>query len=295
MRNKLIIFTTLVILVLVSSACGGGGGQPQPVPDPTPTPNPNPTKTPISLAITPTDGFTSGDKAGLYIVFNTNSVASTSNIDNMAVVYGKNVWTSSTITNWVDNTSRGDFYCYFPYYENITNKNEYRFTVNTDQKSDAAFKNSNFMWGKTESVLPTSSPVNIQLQSLMSTLTVKLIAGPGYSSTDIPRASVQICGVKKEATINLTTGAITAVGESDVIQPHGTGDLRTAIVVPQSIQDANLIVVTIDGKEFKLKHTINLETGKNNECSITLKRTSEGLDLSVSGWESTGVDHGGTV
>ncbi|MDE7093092.1 MAG: fimbrillin family protein, partial [Muribaculaceae bacterium] len=150
MRNKLIIFTTLLFLAIVSFACGGGGGgQPQPVPDPTPTPTPtptpnDPTKTPITISISPNDGFTTGDKAGVYIVFNTNSVASSSNIDNRAIVYGNGIWTPSTTTNWVDNTSRGDLYCYFPYYENITNKNEYRFTVNTDQKSDAAFKNSNF-------------------------------------------------------------------------------------------------------------------------------------------------------
>lgn len=288
----------------MAPACGGGGGggQPQPVPDPTPTPTPTPqpVKIALSFAVKPIEGFASGDKAGIYVVNNVDGssgtlTASGNYVNNLALTFGNGAWSPANTLSWADDKTKADFYCYFPYSASISNVTDHCFTVNVDQRTDAAFNSSRFMWGRTTGVAPSTTAVGLQMNPLMSTLVVKLVAGKGYTAEEIAAATVEICNLKKEASINLSTGTVSAVGNPDVILPNGTGETRSAMVVPQTITDTDLIVVTLDGNEFKLKQSINLEPAKQHECTLTLEKTTSGFDISISGWDTTGQDYGGSV
>lgn len=302
MRNRLIGFTTCLILALVIPACGGGGGggQPQPVPAPTPTPTPTPTKIALSFAVKPVEGFAPGDKAGIFVVNNVNgtsgTLASNGNyVDNLTLTFGNGSWSPANTLNWADDKTKADFYCYYPYTATVANVTDHRFMVNVDQRTDAAFDGSRFMWGRTIGVAPSTTAVSVQMNPLMSTLVVKLVAGKGYTAEEIAGASVEICNLKKEASINLSTGSVNAVGNPDVILPKGMGDIRSAVVVPQVITNTDIIVVTLNGTEFRLNQTLTFEPGKQHECTLTIEKTTSGLDISVSGWDTIGPDYGGTV
>lgn len=129
----------------------------------------------------------------------------------------------------------------------------------------------------------------------MSNLLIYLKAGNGYKDEDLKQAQIAICGLKTDATIDLTTGRANAAGAMTEMTPKAEADCYRALVVPQSVADVDLIKVSIGEYEYVLKQTITFEANKQHSCTLTVNKTSEGINIEIGGWETDENDYGGSV
>lgn len=300
MKKLLILFAAAAMIFVSCSK-----NVETPVPE-TPTPeNPaEPTKIPINVATSlwtrATDSaFEINDKVGIYVV-NFNGVSagtladSDNHIDNMCFTYSGS-WTPTTPIYWADQTTKADFYCYYPYSSSVNSVSACAFSVQTDQSSEANYKASDFLWGKRDAVTPTAEPVQITVKHVFSNIIVKLRGGDGYTDADMERAKVTVLGLKVNAAINLATGAATATGSAYDITPKQEDYGYRALIVPQSVSNAPLIKVEIDDNQYVLTQGITFEANKQHTCTLTVNRIGNGINIGIGGWQTDDHDYGGTV
>ena len=275
--------------------------------EPTPTPQ-EPGKEKIEIKISPaiaearaTDyGFETGDRIGLFVVnYNGSTPGTLANsgnyVDNMRFTYN-GTWTPDTPIYWQDNTTRADFYLYYPYAD-VKSVNSYPFEVRADQSTEAAYKASDLMVGKAVNIAPTASATQIPVSHVMSRIMLYLEAGNGFTKESLAAAtvSVRINGVKCSSTVNLATGTATATGNPTSVTPLAADNAYKALIVPQTVAEGNLITVTVDGREFNLKKGFTFVGAKSHKFTVTLSKTSNGVNVGINPWTDDGTDNGGTA
>ena len=275
--------------------------------EPTPTP-PEPGKEKIEIKISPaiaearaTDyGFETGDRIGLFVVnYNGSTPGTLANsgnyVDNMRFTYN-GTWTPDTPIYWQDNTTRADFYLYYPYAD-VKSVNSYPFEVRADQSTEAAYKASDLMVGKAVNIAPTASATQIPVSHVMSRIMLYLEAGNGFTKESLAAAtvSVRINGVKCSSTVNLATGTATATGNPTSVVPLAADNAYKALIVPQTVAEGNLITVTVDGRELNLKKGFTFVGAKSHKFTVTLSKTSNGVNVGINPWTDDGTDNGGTA
>ncbi len=243
--------------------------------------------------------FENGDRIGLYVVNYSGGLApslaaSGNHVDNMGFTY-EWLWTPDAPIYWKDQETRADFYCYHPYSDYVPDVENYSFAVREDQSHEADYKASDFLWGKALGISPTPDPVNITVNHVFSNILVYLKAGKGYEEEDLADAEVSICNVRTSSEINLCTGKAAATGDVSTIRPKKESDHYRALVVPQSVENENLVKIVLMGNTYLLSQTVEFVANKQHSCTITVNRTSEGLDIGIGGWETDDVDYGGSV
>lgn len=260
-------------------------------------------KIPISLNVTQQvfvtgNSFDSNDEIGLFVVNNPGNELKLSGnqVDNMKYTFSNGKWLSETTVYWKDKETPADFYCYSPYNYEVSSIEKYPFSIKTDQSSETNFKSSDFLWGKKTGVTPTDSEVAIMAQHLMSKLVVSLRPGDGYSQEELLQANVNICNVNTGAYINLSNGEVIVGDEgTEKILPYKVGEGYEALMIPQKLEDIELIEVSIGDNIHYLTTSVNLESGKIHNCTVTVSKKSSGINVGIEGWETDGVDNGGTA
>lgn len=286
----------------ILTSCGGGSDSPEPSPA-TPI---TPTEDKIEIRISPsmtraTDyGFETGDCVGLYVVnYSGSTPGSLSNsgnhVDNMRFSYN-GTWNPDEIITWADNTTHADFYLYYPY-ANIRNVAAHLFSVKADQSTEAAYKASDLMAGKAMDVAPSAEVISIPVNHVMSRITISLKAGNGFTAESLAKAdvAVKINGVKCDAMLNIASGAVSATGDSATVTPLNTDNEYKALIVPQTVEEGNLITVTVDGRDFNLRKAFTFESAKSHKFTVTISKTSTGVNVNINPWIEDGEDNGGTA
>lgn len=247
-------------------------------------------------------GFDTNDKCGLYVVNrgidNSSSAlkATGNHVDNMRFTYS-GTWTPATPIYWIDNTTHADFYLYFPYQRGISDVNAMSFSVKTDQSSESAYKASELLIGSTKDVTPTESAVVINAKHVLSQMIVNVAAGNGFTTESLAAANigVTIKGTKVSATVDIASSTVSATGDAQSIKPWNTNGAWKALVIPQSIEETNLITVNVDGKDYNLKKAFTFVSGKSHKFTVTVSKTSNGINVNIDGWETDDTDNGGVA
>lgn len=257
-------------------------------------------KIPISISTTLTratdSAFEAGDKVGIFVVNEPNALATSGNhVDNMCFTFST-TWTPDTPIYWLDQTTKADFYCYYPYAESA-NTAAHAFATKANQSQLADYKASEFLWGKTTGVAPTEEAVNITTNHTFSNALVILKPGDGFTEESLAAAtkSVKICGVKTNATIDLATGVATATGNATEVTPYLNGAQYRALIVPQTTAEGALIVVTVDGVDYTLSRSMTFKANKQHKFTVTLNKVSNGVNVGIGGWETDEEDYGGSA
>ena len=301
---KRLAFPIMAATAIMLSACSKEADTPLNPSEPNdPT---KPTTEKIEIKISPsvvesraTDyGFENGDRVGLFVVDYSESkpgtlTASGNHVDNMRFTHNGS-WSPDSPIYWTDGATHADFYLYYPY-ANITSVSECPFSVRADQSTAEAYKASDFMTGKATDIPPTASAVTIPANHVMSRIVINLQAGNGFTAQSLATASVKINGVKCSATVDIATGAVTPTGSATSVTPLFENNAYKAYIVPQTVDEGNLITVNIDGQEFNLKKAFAFEGAKSHKFTITLNKTTDGVDVSISPWIEDGTDNGGTA
>lgn len=305
--KKIKTLTIATCALLAMCACSSESGS---TPEPTPNPNPTTEKLPINISTTVTsratdNAFEVNDNIGLYVVnYNADGTAASlqatgNHVDNMKYTYN-GAWTPATQTYWKDNTTHADFYMYYPYASSISSVEAMPFTVSADQSTSTSYKAGDLMIGKTANVTPTANAVKINAKHVMSQMVISLVAGNGFTEASLAasKVSVKINRLKTQATANLSTGAVTAKGDDADITPLKEDGAYKAIIVPQSVGEGNLVTVNVDGRDFNLAKAENFtafESGRKYKFTVTLSKTSNGVNVNITKWEDDGIDYGGTA
>ena len=257
-------------------------------------------KLPINISTTLTratdSAFEAGDKVGIFVVNEPNTLATSGNhVDNMGFTYSSK-WTPDTPIYWLDQTTKADFYCYYPYAE-AANTAAHTFATKANQSQLADYKASEFLWGKTTGVAPTEEAVNITTNHTFSNALVVLKPGDGFTEESLAAAtkSVKICGVKTNATIDLATGVATANGNATEVTPYLENGQYRALIVPQTTAEGALIVVTVDGVDYTLSRSMTFKANKQHKFTVTLNKVSNGVNVGIGGWETDEEDYGGSA
>lgn len=291
-----------VLSALTLFSCGGGSDSQEPTPTTPTTPTDKKPEIRINPSMTrATDyGFESGDCVGLYVVnysgSTPGSLATTGNhVDNMRFTYN-GTWTPDKVITWADNNTHTDLYLYYPY-SNVPNVSAYPFSVRADQSTEEAYKASDFMSGKTLNVTPSEETISIPVSHTMSRIQIFLEAGNGFTAESLSKAdvSVKINGVKCNSTINIATGEVSPTGEATTLTPLFTDNYYKALVVPQTVENGNLITATVDGREYNLQKGFTFESAKSHKFTITLSKTSAGVNVNINPWIEDDIDNGGTA
>lgn len=299
--KRISIFAAIVSSVMLFAACSHDSDGPEPAPS-----KPDPKKleikiSPSVVATRATDyGFEVGDRIGLYVVNYSGStpgtLANTGNhVNNMRFTYNGSC-TPDTPTYWADNKTHADFYLYYPY-TSIQSVSAQPFAVKSDQSTEAAYKSSDLMIGKATDVAPTEEATIIRASHAMSRIMIYLEAGNGFTKESLAAASVsvKINGVKCNSTVNLATGVATPSGEPSSVKPLLADNSYKALLVPQTVGEGNLISVTVDGREYNLRKAFTFEAAKSHKFTVTLSKTSNGVNVTINPWGDDGTDNGGTA
>lgn len=300
MKHFLLSLAALSCLVSCTS------GDDEIIPSPAPDPDPAPVTIPINISmnvwtrVTDTD-YESGDKVGIYVVNYQGSSAgalqsSGNHVDNMCFTYTDN-WRPESDIYWKDETTKVDFYCYYPY-GTPSDITAHPFSVKTDQSQQADYKASEFLWGKASGVSPTANAVPIITNRSMSNMLIYVAPGKGFTEETLAAAtkSVRICNVKSSATVDLRTGVATATGSATEIIPYNEGTYYRALLVPQTVADgSNLITITVDGVDYTLAKGFTFKANTQHKFTVTVNKASSGVDIGVGNWEVDDTDNGGAA
>lgn len=303
----------LKIMLATTIVCACSSGSDESLPEtPEPTPPAPQAKLPINIStlLLEPDGtrandyaFESGDRIGLYVVNrqadgSESPLKTTGNhVDNMLFTYN-GTWTPATQIYWQDDKTHADFYLYHPYTASISSVEAMPFTVSADQSSESSYKASDLLAGSAKDIAPTDKAVSLMARHLMSQMSITLVPGNGFTTTTLRAAdiSVRINGVKTSSTVNIAKATVSAQGAASSVTPLKTGEFTyKALIVPQSVAEGNLITVTVDGREFNLPKAFTFISGRLHRFTVTLSKTSNGINVSISQWEDDGTDNGGTA
>lgn len=287
---KKLIYWAVVVAMFVS--CKNSQDEPKPQPEDT--------KIPINITTSimrATDSaFELGDKVGIYVVNSPNQLAASGNhVDNMGFTYSPG-WTPDKEIYWKDETTQAAFYCYYPYTQNVSTTN-HKFIAKADQSSVENYKASEFLWGKTNFLSPTESAVPITVNHTFSNALVVVEPGDGFTAESLAASNVEVklCNLKTEATINMATGEATAGGAPTTIKPLNEGTYYRALVVPQTVEESALIIVTIDGVSYTLTKGFTFKPNTQHRFTVTVNKVSNGVNIGIGGWEIDETDNGGVA
>jgi hypothetical protein len=291
------------IVVLCLCACSSGGS------DTHDTPNPphQPTRFPISISTSLVSrvsdtGFDHADCIGLFVVnHNADGSAATllakgNYVDNMRFTYS-GTWTPDTPIYWDDETTHADFYLYYPYQSGIADVTTMPVTVRSDQSTVDNYKASEIVAGSTFNVAPTAQAVAITAHHLMSQLVIRVAAGNGFTTEKLVAAqvAVKVNGVKTQALVDIAHAKVVATGDATSVTPLFADGKYKALIVPQTVAKTNLVTVTVDGRDFNLPKAFTFAGGKSYQMTVTVSKTSNGINVNITDWDSDGTDYGGTA
>lgn len=210
-------------------------------------------------------------------------------------------WTAASPIYWKDNVTHADFYLYYPYTTSIGDVNAIPWSVNADQSTSEKYKAGDLLIGKTTDVTPTESDVGIAARHMMSQMVISLQPGNGFTNESLNKSkiSVKINQLKIQAIANLATGEISAKGDAADLTPlKEEGNNYKALIIPQAVGEGILITVNVDGRDYNLQKASNFtafEAGKKHKFTVTLSKTSNGVNVNITKWEDDGIDYGGTA
>lgn len=265
-------------------------------------------------------GFADGDRIGVYVVdYNGNEAGELRNGGNRAdnvwfeFSAGSGSWTSAYDIYWKDSHTHADIYGYYPF-TSVADVSALPFEVRRNQAEEtiegmlSGYEASDFLWGKTSDVAPTSDVVQISFSHRLSMIRVVLEEGSGFASGEWDEAgkSVLVTGICRAADIDLATGTAYVKGNPDGsgIIPYGHDGEWRAVVIPQTVSAGTpLVSITVDSTPYKFSRDedFTFVPSRQHNFTITVNKKPDGdfefipSEGGISAWNSDTEPHGGTA
>ena len=261
------------------------------------------------------NGFAAGDQVGIWAVnfIDEDTPGTLALKDNQATnvrfTFDGSYWAADYDIYYKDKNTKVDIYGIYPYSSAISSIEAWPFEVQEDQSTVSAhgmmggYEASDFLWAKREAVTPSPNTVQLMFQHKMSCVVVTLEEGTGFAAGEFDglSQSVLINNVKRNATINLATGEVTATGavpaRSTVPAVYENG--FRAIVVPQTVSSAStLFSITLGGTAYTYSEgtAFTYVPGKQHNFTVTVDKKADGgynvtVQTTISAWTNDNSSH----
>lgn len=234
--------------------------------------------------------FDEGDEVAVYMVNYADARPGTlqtsgNHYDAWKYTFGSE-WSADEPMYWLDHTTKVEFYCFHPYAV-PSDINACHFRTSADQSTLAAYKASDFVWGKTEGIAPTKETVQINTNHILSNIVIILEPGDGFTAESLAAAGlkVRVNDVLTEAVIDIADGSVYATGATSDVTPYNEGGYYRAVIVPQTVADGSDLIVVIDGEdEYILKKGFTFRQGMKHRFTLKVNRLSNGINVGVGDW-----------
>ena len=240
-----------------------------------------------------TTNFETGDKIGLYVVKEINSVSaplqlSGNHASNEPVTFNGTSWEPRRPIYWPE--EHVDIYGYYPFME-IRSVDAQPFAVQTDQslpgtaESLGGYEASDLLWAKVDSVGVTETAVPLQFSHRMSKLVIRLVKGVDYEGELPDSAQLYIYNTVPTALVDLATGAV-------VKDPYGkvatircrqvSAGVFEAIIVPQRIETRRpLIEIVANDIAYLLEDNFNFRNGMQHTINLVINASPEQIKIEI--------------
>ena len=264
------------------------------------------------------NGFADGDKVGTFIVDWEGDTPGTLKLtgnraDNLYYTYNEagNRWIPSYDVYFKNDHTPVDIYGYYPARTPQSIEAE-AFEVQKDQSTEATstslsgYEKSDFLWAKTSGKSAKDKIIWLSFKHIMAGIRVTLCEGTGFGDNEWSglAKSILIQNTKRSATINLSTGVVTATGETPTtgIIPVKEGEDYRAVLVPQNVEAGKtLITATVGGYTYNLIKDAEMtyNAGRQHNFTLTVNKRSGGeyefqlSGESITAWETDLTSHTG--
>ena len=252
------------------------------------------------------NAFDALDEIGLYVtdyVDNTTPMPlqiSGNRANNLTVTFDGASWTPEKTIYW--GAGKSDVYAYYPYMSISDFESQY-FEVAADQ-TGGGYEASDLLWAKTAGVKQTDGAVNLQMNHLMSKLTVKIVAGADYVGSLPDDASILLHSTVAGARVDFTKGSVSKDPYSGMksIKMKKLG-LRSfdgydavvyeAVVVPQMLEGSvPLLEINSKSVSYLMEDSFNFRPGVAYTYTATLNTSTTAIKVEIGceleDWNSTG-------
>ena len=187
---------------------------------------------------------------------------------------------------------------------------ELTWSASTNQSTDG-IKTSDLLWSSVQTLVPYDhakiESIKVPYTHAMSKFTVIVVAGDGFTSTDLDKAKVTLHDMQTKGTFTAPSAEVSATGTADVTM-YGTkraddANQRAfeAVVLPTSslAKDKHLATITMAGNTYKVNITDAMLSswhdgiknnrslsGINYQLTVTLNKQVVSVSASLAAWTS---------
>lgn len=187
---------------------------------------------------------------------------------------------------------------------------ELTWSASTNQSADG-IKTSDLLWSSVQTLVPYDhakiESIKVPYTHAMSKFTVIVVAGDGFTSTDLDKAKVTLHDMQTKGTFTAPSAEVSAT-KTDNVTMYGTkraddANQRAfeAVVLPTSslAKDKHLATITMAGNTYKVNITDAMltswakgienaasQSGINYQLTVTLNKQAISVSASLAAWTS---------
>lgn len=242
--------------------------------------------------------FVNGESVNVYIYENTTKVGSSSGKNygtSGLVVCNANSGTLSPTSGALFYPQNGNGIDVYGVYPTTVTESQSQFSVNTDQSSDANYKESDLMYAPCQTNHQKGSDVNLTFAHKLSKVTIELVNGNGFLPADLEGAEIKImntyngCTITKLDKTGIGTITCNSSSEKNAITvgtwSNSSPNKLSAIVIPQTVNKGIVLFeVKLAGTTNPYKYTIpsdgsDVTFAGSNEYKYKLTIKIDGIDV----------------
>lgn len=246
--------------------------------------------------------FESNDCIGLYAMAWTNATPSVQ-LPLGTPYYTENVkfkWDGTGFANqqtavyWPEKNRKLDLYAYYPYTDaGIAEDNTLSVAVQSDQSVAANYAKSDFMTARLTGNERTKEALSLPFRHAMSKVKFTLVAGVGYTETELAALKMTLKQMNSTAKIHLDKINNEASFLTDMATPVDitTTSAREAILIPQvkAIGSTFFTLTAANGSEaviYQAEEGKNsFEPGKQYNYTVKISRVGVNVTAEIMDWE----------
>lgn len=192
-------------------------------------------------------------------------------------------------------------------------------SASTNQSADG-IKTSDLLWSSVQTLVPYDhakiESIKVPYTHAMSKFTVIVVAGDGFTSTDLDKAAVTLHDMQTKGTFTAPSAEVSATGTADVTM-YGTkraddANQRAfeAVVVPTTslAKDKQLATITMAGNTYKVSISGDMlsswaagidneasKSGINYQLTVTLNKQTVSVSATLAAWTTVTATADGEI
>lgn len=259
--------------------------------------------------------FSDGDEIGLTVVKWQDGVeqdlTGIRQENNVCFSCSSGEFAASAAAYFPDRKTPCTFFAYYPYMREgfCEDSNVLPVKVESDQSSIYGFRESDWMVAVEKEVMPSSEPVPLHFEHILSRINVQMVAGEGCLDEDLTDINIKLKSFKTVASWDVVKKEFSDVSiRSDIStyrERKEDGTLSTsayAVVVPQTFRaNESMIYFEVNNKTlaYKPAEEMEFESGKSYTLRVTISITNLGPSVSVTtrieDWKDGGTTIGDAI